>query len=122
MDASTIGCKIDLVQFTASKLPIKDSFVDIIVTDMVYKLISKNFVSTSKSNFKYFFTLFINNYFLNDLQPFGKRSGNKMYNRIFYKQFLLELGRMVKLNGRIVLLTYDRCNFKDVSFHYMNEN
>lgn len=46
MDASTIGCKIDLVQWTASKLPFKDSFVDIIVTDMVRieKLISKNFI------------------------------------------------------------------------------
>ncbi|XP_071572278.1 tRNA (guanine(6)-N(2))-methyltransferase THUMP3 [Temnothorax nylanderi] len=79
MDASTVGCKIDLVQWTASKLPFKDSLVDIIVTDM----------------------------------PFGKRSGNKSYNKIFYKQFLLELGRTVKSNGRIVLLTYDRYNFKD---------
>ncbi|XP_011689457.1 PREDICTED: THUMP domain-containing protein 3-like [Wasmannia auropunctata] len=79
MDASTVRCNIDLVQWTASKLPFKDSFVDIIVTDM----------------------------------PFGKRSGNKSYNKVFYKQFLLELGRMVKFNGRIVLLTYDRCNFKD---------
>jgi len=35
MDASTPGCKIDLVQWTASKLPFKDSIVDIIVTDMV---------------------------------------------------------------------------------------
>lgn len=35
MDVSTVGCKIDLVQWTASKLPFKDSFVDIIVTDMV---------------------------------------------------------------------------------------
>ncbi|XP_011052973.1 PREDICTED: THUMP domain-containing protein 3-like isoform X2 [Acromyrmex echinatior] len=34
MDASAITCKIDLVQWTASKLPFKDSFVDIIVTDM----------------------------------------------------------------------------------------
>ncbi|XP_025987870.1 THUMP domain-containing protein 3 [Solenopsis invicta] len=79
MDASTVGCKIDLVQWTASKLPFKDSFVDIIVTDM----------------------------------PFGKRSGNKSHNKVFYKEFLLELGRIVKLNGRIILLTYDRCNFKD---------
>ncbi|EGI66324.1 THUMP domain-containing protein 3 [Acromyrmex echinatior] len=45
--------------------------------------------------------------------PFGKRSGNKFYNKIFYKKFLLEFGRIVKLNGRIVLLTYDRNNFKD---------
>ncbi|EGI66325.1 THUMP domain-containing protein 3 [Acromyrmex echinatior] len=85
MDASAITCKIDLVQWTASKLPFKDSFVDIIVTDM----------------------------------PFGKRSGNKFYNKIFYKKFLLEFGRIVKLNGRIVLLTYDRNNFKDVSFYYI---
>lgn len=35
MNASTAGCKIDLIQWTASKLPFKDSFVDIIVTDMV---------------------------------------------------------------------------------------
>ncbi|XP_012531430.1 THUMP domain-containing protein 3 isoform X2 [Monomorium pharaonis] len=79
MNASTVGCKIDLVQWTASKLPFKDSFIDVIVTDM----------------------------------PFGKRSGNKSYNKFFYKDFLLELGRMVKINGRIILLTYDRCNFKD---------
>ncbi|KAG5307653.1 THUM3 protein, partial [Pseudoatta argentina] len=79
MDASAVACKIDLVQWTASKLPFKDSFVDIIVTDM----------------------------------PFGKRSGNKSYNKIFYKKFLLEFGRIVKLNGRIVLLTHDRNNFKD---------
>jgi len=44
MDASAVTCKIDLVQWTASKLPFKDSFVDIIVTDMVWKLIIKNFV------------------------------------------------------------------------------
>ncbi|KAL0107957.1 hypothetical protein PUN28_014900 [Cardiocondyla obscurior] len=79
MNVSTVGCKIDLVQWTAAKLPFKDSIVDIVVTDM----------------------------------PFGRRSGNKSYNKIFYKEFLLELGRIVKLNGRIVLLTYDRCNFKD---------
>ncbi|KYN20046.1 PREDICTED: THUMP domain-containing protein 3-like [Trachymyrmex cornetzi] len=79
MDASAVTCKIDLVQWTASKLPFKDSFVDIIVTDM----------------------------------PFGKRSGNKSYNKIFYKKFLLEFGRIVKSNGRIILLTYDRNNFKD---------
>lgn len=35
MNASTDGCKIDLLQWTASKLPFKDSFIDIIVTDMV---------------------------------------------------------------------------------------
>jgi len=35
MNASTAGCKIDLIQWTASKLPFKDSFIDIIVTDMV---------------------------------------------------------------------------------------
>ncbi|XP_018303621.1 THUMP domain-containing protein 3 isoform X2 [Mycetomoellerius zeteki] len=34
MNASAVTCKIDLVQWTASKLPFKDSFVDIIVTDM----------------------------------------------------------------------------------------
>ncbi|KAL6265245.1 hypothetical protein P5V15_002164 [Pogonomyrmex californicus] len=79
MDASTIGCKINLVQWTASKLPLKNSSVDIVVTDM----------------------------------PFGKRSGNKTYNSIFYKQFLVEFGRVVKLYGRVILLTYDRCNFKE---------
>ncbi|CAL1685252.1 unnamed protein product [Lasius platythorax] len=80
MNASTAGCKIDLVQWTASKLPFKDSFIDIIVTDM----------------------------------PFGKRSGNKSYNKTLYKHFLLELGRIVKLSyGRLVLLTYDRYSFKE---------
>lgn len=43
------------------------------------------------------------------LQPFGKRSGRMVDNRILYKQFLIELGRVSKLStGRIVLLTYDR--------------
>lgn len=80
MNASTAGCKIDLIQWTASKLPFKDSFIDIIVTDM----------------------------------PFGKRSGNKSYNKTLYKHFLLELGRIVKLSsGRLVLLTYDRYSFKE---------
>lgn len=80
MNASTNGCKIDLIQWTASKLPFKDSFIDIIVTDM----------------------------------PFGKRSGNKSYNKTLYKHFLLELGRVVKLShGRLVLLTYDRYSFKE---------
>ncbi|XP_043802979.1 THUMP domain-containing protein 3-like isoform X1 [Apis laboriosa] len=44
--------------------------------------------------------------------PFGKRSGRIMDNRILYKQFLIELGRIIKLlTGRIVLLTYDRRSF-----------
>ncbi|RLU23553.1 hypothetical protein DMN91_003758 [Ooceraea biroi] len=78
-NASVVGCEVGLVQWNASKLPFKDSFVDIIVTDM----------------------------------PFGKRSGTKSDNRVLYKQFLLELGRVVKLSsGRIVLLTYDRNSFK----------
>lgn len=35
-----------------------------------------------------------------------------MDNRILYKQFLIELGRIIKvLTGRIVLLTYDRRSF-----------
>ncbi|XP_043253049.1 THUMP domain-containing protein 3-like [Colletes gigas] len=45
--------------------------------------------------------------------PFGKRSGRIVDNRILYKQFLIELGRILKLStGRSVLLTYDRrsCN------------
>ncbi|XP_043604868.1 THUMP domain-containing protein 3-like isoform X2 [Bombus pyrosoma] len=41
--------------------------------------------------------------------PFGKRSGRMLDNRILYKQFLIELGRIMKpLRGRSVLLTYDR--------------
>lgn len=80
MNVSTAECKIDLVQWTASKLPFKDSCIDIIVTDM----------------------------------PFGKRSGNKSDNKTLYKHFLVELGRIVKLSfGRLVLLTYDRYNFKE---------
>nr|XP_012221452.1 PREDICTED: THUMP domain-containing protein 3-like [Linepithema humile] len=80
MDVSTTGCKIDLVQWTAATLPFKNSFIDIIVTDM----------------------------------PFGKRSGNKTYNKILYKKFLMELGRVVKItSGQLVLLTYDRTSFKE---------
>ncbi|XP_015173673.1 PREDICTED: THUMP domain-containing protein 3-like [Polistes dominula] len=44
--------------------------------------------------------------------PFGKRSGNMMDNRVLYKQFLLQLGRVVRCNtGRLVLLTYDKRSF-----------
>lgn len=40
-----------------------------------------------------------------------------MDNRILYKQFLIELGRIVKLlTGRIVLLTYDRRSFNMVCY------
>ncbi|XP_033191901.2 tRNA (guanine(6)-N(2))-methyltransferase THUMP3 isoform X1 [Bombus vancouverensis nearcticus] len=75
IEASSSKCKIDLLHWNVSQLPFKDSFVDIIVTDM----------------------------------PFGKRSGQMMDNRILYKQFLIELGRIMKpLRGRSVLLTYDR--------------
>ncbi|EFN86889.1 THUMP domain-containing protein 3 [Harpegnathos saltator] len=43
---------------------------------------------------------------------FGKRSGKKSNNERLYKQFLLELGRVVKLrSGRLVLLTHDRRSF-----------
>ncbi|KAF7989663.1 hypothetical protein HCN44_008337 [Aphidius gifuensis] len=46
--------------------------------------------------------------FVTDM-PFGKRSGLKSDNRIFYKKYLIELARVVKLkHGRLVLLTYDR--------------
>jgi len=34
-NASALGCEIGLVQWDASKLPFKNSFIDIIVTDMV---------------------------------------------------------------------------------------
>lgn len=41
-------------------------------------------------------------------------------NKILYKQFLLELGRMVKSSsGRLVLLTYDRQSFKLVSLSFI---
>ncbi|CAK9826149.1 tRNA (guanine(6)-N2)-methyltransferase THUMP3 [Anthophora retusa] len=44
--------------------------------------------------------------------PFGKRSGRMTDNRILYKEFLTELGRVMKpLKGRAVLLTYDRRSF-----------
>ncbi|XP_014599950.1 PREDICTED: THUMP domain-containing protein 3-like [Polistes canadensis] len=44
--------------------------------------------------------------------PFGKRSGNMMDNRVLYKEFLLQLGRVVRRNtGRLVLLTYDKRSF-----------
>jgi len=39
-NASALGCEIGLVQWDASKLPFKDSFIDIIVTDMVQELLS----------------------------------------------------------------------------------
>lgn len=79
IDASASGCKIDLIHWSVSQLPLKDSYIDIVVTDM----------------------------------PFGRRSGRMTDNRILYKQFLLELGRILKPStGRSVLLTYDRrsCN------------
>ncbi|XP_053973565.1 tRNA (guanine(6)-N2)-methyltransferase THUMP3-like [Hylaeus volcanicus] len=79
IDASATKCKIDMMNWSVSQLPFKDSYVDIVVTDM----------------------------------PFGKRSGRMVDNRILYKQFLIELGRILKLStGRSVLLTYDRrsCN------------
>ncbi|XP_076277200.1 tRNA (guanine(6)-N(2))-methyltransferase THUMP3 [Lasioglossum baleicum] len=75
IDASASGCKIDSISWSASYLPLKDSYVDIVVSDM----------------------------------PFGKRSGRMVDNRILYKQFLIELGRILKRStGRSVLLTYDR--------------
>ncbi|KOC59844.1 THUMP domain-containing protein 3 [Habropoda laboriosa] len=78
IDASFATCKIDLLHWSASQLPLKDSLVDIVVTDM----------------------------------PFGKRSGRMTDNRILYKQFLTELGRVMKpIRGRAVLLTYDRRSF-----------
>ncbi|KAG7206752.1 hypothetical protein KM043_000675 [Ampulex compressa] len=41
--------------------------------------------------------------------PFGKRSGRMTDNRVLYKKFLLQLGRVVRLStGRMVLLTSDR--------------
>ena len=78
IDGSAARCKVDLVHWSVSQLPFKDSYVDIVVTDM----------------------------------PFGRRSGRMTDNRVLYKQFLLELGRFLKLsNGRAVLLTYDRRSF-----------
>ncbi|CAL7936587.1 unnamed protein product [Xylocopa violacea] len=78
IDASSPRCKIDLLCWSVSQLPFKDSFIDIVVTDM----------------------------------PFGKRSGRTTDNRILYKQFLKELGRIMKpLTGRAVLLTCDRRSF-----------
>ena len=35
IEASSSKCKIDLLHWNVSQLPFKDSFVDIIVTDMV---------------------------------------------------------------------------------------
>ncbi|XP_076235804.1 tRNA (guanine(6)-N(2))-methyltransferase THUMP3 [Calliopsis andreniformis] len=78
IDASATGCKIDLMHWSVSQLPFKDSYIDIVVSDM----------------------------------PFGKRSGRMVDNRILYKEFLIELGRVLKLStGRTVLLTYDRRSF-----------
>ncbi|XP_017759751.1 PREDICTED: THUMP domain-containing protein 3-like [Eufriesea mexicana] len=74
VDTSSDKCKIDVLHWSVSHLPFKDSFIDIAVTDM----------------------------------PFGKRSGRMMDNRILYKQCLIELGRIMKFTGRVVLLTYDR--------------
>ncbi|XP_008551672.1 tRNA (guanine(6)-N2)-methyltransferase THUMP3 [Microplitis demolitor] len=46
--------------------------------------------------------------FVTDM-PFGKRMGSMSDNRVQYKKYLLELGRVVKMKyGRLVLLTYDR--------------
>ncbi|XP_050452064.1 tRNA (guanine(6)-N2)-methyltransferase THUMP3-like [Cataglyphis hispanica] len=53
MNASTAGCKIDLIQWTASKLPFKDSFIDIIVTDMPFGKRSGN-KSNNKTLYKHF--------------------------------------------------------------------
>ena len=78
VDTCTTKSKIDLVHWNVQQLPLKDSCVDIVITDM----------------------------------PFGKRSGRMIDNRILYKQFLVELGRVVKPStGRAVLLTYDRRSF-----------
>ncbi|XP_076224640.1 tRNA (guanine(6)-N(2))-methyltransferase THUMP3 isoform X2 [Nomia melanderi] len=78
IDASASRCKIDLINWSVSQLPLKDCYVDIVVSDM----------------------------------PFGKRSGRMVDNRILYKQFLIELGRILKTStGRTVLLTYDRRSF-----------
>ncbi|XP_024947265.1 THUMP domain-containing protein 3 isoform X2 [Cephus cinctus] len=73
--AMNVDRKLDLIQWNLLHLPLKDSFVDIFVTDM----------------------------------PFGKRSGSITDNRVFYKKWLLEMGRVSKLgSGRLVLLTKDR--------------
>ncbi|XP_076375962.1 tRNA (guanine(6)-N(2))-methyltransferase THUMP3 [Megalopta genalis] len=78
IDASASEYKIDLISWNAAHLPLKDSSVDIVVSDM----------------------------------PFGKRSGRMVDNRILYKQYLVELGRILKRStGRSVLLTYDRRSF-----------
>nr|XP_050867244.1 tRNA (guanine(6)-N2)-methyltransferase THUMP3-like isoform X1 [Vespula vulgaris] len=70
--------KVDLTQWSVSYLPLLNSSIDIVVTDM----------------------------------PFGKRSGKISDNRVLYKEFLLQLGRVVKpITGRLVLLTYDRRSF-----------
>lgn len=70
--------KIDLAKWSVSYLPLLDSCIDVVVTDM----------------------------------PFGKRSGKMLDNRVLYKEFLLQLGRIVKpTTGRLVLLTYDRRSF-----------
>nr|XP_003700964.1 PREDICTED: THUMP domain-containing protein 3-like isoform X2 [Megachile rotundata] len=78
VDTSCTKCKIDLMHWSVQQLPLKDSCVDIVITDM----------------------------------PFGKRSGRMIDNRILYKQFLIELGRIMKPStGRAALLTYDRRSF-----------
>lgn len=35
IDGSAARCKVDLVHWSVSQLPFKDSYVDIVVTDMV---------------------------------------------------------------------------------------
>ncbi|XP_015439617.1 PREDICTED: THUMP domain-containing protein 3-like [Dufourea novaeangliae] len=83
IDASASNCKIDLVHWSVSQLPLKNSYIDIVVSDL----------------------------------PFGRRSGRMIDNRILYKQFLIELGRILKIStGRAVLLTYDKRSFNMVCY------
>ncbi|KAF7381682.1 hypothetical protein HZH68_015555 [Vespula germanica] len=78
INISCLKSKVDLTQWSVSYLPLLNSSIDIVVTDM----------------------------------PFGKRSGKISDNRVLYKEFLLQLGRVVKpITGRLVLLTYDRRSF-----------
>ncbi|KAK0097648.1 hypothetical protein PV326_000523 [Microctonus aethiopoides] len=46
--------------------------------------------------------------FITDM-PFGKRMGSISDNRVLYKQHILEMARVLRLeHGRLILLTYDR--------------